>query len=136
MFIPRKARIYRPHFEAKYAPLVEFLEKNPLQGQIFNNYDPGSYLIFKLYPKDKVFVDNRPEAYSEDFFQKVYIPMQQNLNTFNRYAQVYQLKTIVWSKTDLAGWAIAFRTKILPQLENWQKIYEDKVSLVYQKRPD
>jgi len=135
LFIPKKANVYRPHFEAKYAPLVEFLEKNPPQGHIFNNYDPGSYLIFKLYPKNKVFVDNRPEAYSEDFFQKVYIPMQQNLNTFNHYAQVYDLKTIVWSKTDLTGWAIAFRKKILPQLEDWEKIYEDKVSLVYQKRP-
>ena len=135
LFIPRKVKIYRPHFEAKYAPLAEFLEKNPPQGQIFNNYDPGSYLIFKLYPKNKVFVDNRPEAYSEDFFQKVYIPMQQNLNTFNRYAQVYDLKTIIWSKTDLATWAITFRKKVLPQLENWEKIYQDKVSLVYQKRP-
>ena len=56
---------------------ADFYKTNKIQGPIFNNYDIGGYLIFHLYP-EKIFVDNRPEAYPTSFFQDVYIPMQEN----------------------------------------------------------
>jgi hypothetical protein len=54
-----------------------------LKGPIFNNFDIGSYLIFRLYNKSlpagrQVFVDGRPEAYPASFFQITYILMQQD----------------------------------------------------------
>jgi len=55
-----------------------FFKENNLQGPIFNNYDIGGYLIFNLFPQEKVFVDNRPETYSSEFFQEDYIPMQED----------------------------------------------------------
>jgi len=57
---------------------AQFFVKNNIQGPIFNNYDIGAYLIFHLFPKERVFVDNRPEAYSNKFFTDTYIPMQEN----------------------------------------------------------
>ena len=42
---------------------VNFINENNLHGPIFNNYDIGGLIIFSLYPQEKVFVDNRPEAY-------------------------------------------------------------------------
>lgn len=131
--IPQKATIKRPHFYTKYAALTKFLKASQPQNHIFNNYDPGSWLIFKFYPEYPVFVDNRPEAYNSEFFQKIYIPMQENKQVFEKYEQIYGLKTIIWSKTDLAAWSKTFLTKVLPELDSWQKIYEDEVSLVYQK---
>jgi len=41
-----------------------FFKQAKLRGPIFNNYDIGSYLIFHLFPNHRVFIDNRPEAYS------------------------------------------------------------------------
>src|SRR3989344_3695625 len=41
---------------------LKFFEENKLKGPIFNNYDNGGYLIYGLFPDEKVFVDNRPEA--------------------------------------------------------------------------
>ena len=55
---------------------AEFFKQNNIKGPVFNNYDIGSYLIYHLYLKEPEFVDNRPEAYSVDFFKKTYIPMQ------------------------------------------------------------
>ncbi|MDP2585823.1 MAG: hypothetical protein Q8P29_03005, partial [Candidatus Levybacteria bacterium] len=48
---------------------VDFFLKNNLKGPIFNNFDIGSYLTYRLYPKEKVFIDGRPEAYPASFFQ-------------------------------------------------------------------
>lgn len=132
-FLTAKTFLAQPHFYIKYAALGDFLQKHEIKGNIFNNYDPGSYLIFKLHPQHQVFVDNRPEAYSVDFFQKIYIPMQQSLDVFKQYEEAYAIKTIIWSKTDYANWSYDFLGKILPQLQGWEKIYEDDVSLVYEK---
>ena len=51
-----------------------FYKSQKLAGPIFNNYDDGGYLIYELFPQEKVFVDNRPEAYTKEFFDKVYNP--------------------------------------------------------------
>src|SRR5205085_4230883 len=48
---------------------VDFLLKNNLHGPIFNNLTLGNYLIYRLYPRQKVFVDGRPEAYPASFLQ-------------------------------------------------------------------
>ena len=51
---------------------AEFFKKENIQGPIFNNYDIGGYLIYYLYPGQKVFVDNRPEVYPKEFLQNVH----------------------------------------------------------------
>lgn len=55
-----------------------FFKDNGLKGPIFNNIDIGSYLIYYLYPEEKVYVDNRfADAYSTQFLNeevsKVYV---------------------------------------------------------------
>jgi len=39
--------------------LIEFINNNELKGNIFNSYDIGGYLIWRLHPEIKVFIDNR-----------------------------------------------------------------------------
>ncbi|MBX4187008.1 MAG: hypothetical protein KW802_01970 [Candidatus Doudnabacteria bacterium] len=70
---------------------AEFFKANGLKGPIFNDTDIGSYLIYHLYPQEKVFVDNRfGDAYSVGFFNSVYLPIfdseaewQKRLDSFN-----------------------------------------------------
>src|SRR3990167_3475654 len=50
---------------------VTFVKDNGIEGPMFNNFDIGGYLIGNLYPDEKVFVDNRPEAYSVKFFSEI-----------------------------------------------------------------
>jgi len=49
---------------------AQFFIDNNIKGPLFNNYDIGGYLIYHFYPQEKVFTDNRPEAYSVSFFEK------------------------------------------------------------------
>src|SRR3989344_6043659 len=86
----------------------EFLKTNRVPGPIFNNYDIGGYLIYNLYPKERVFVDNRPEAYPADFFDKVYIPMQEDDRVWRENLAKYNFNAIVFYRQDATPWAQKF----------------------------
>ncbi|MFH1523234.1 MAG: hypothetical protein ABIE43_05465 [Patescibacteria group bacterium] len=101
-----------------------FYTNKNLSGPIFNNYDLGSALSFWLYPEEKIFVDNRPEAYSVEFFQTIYKPMQQDDEKWNEFSEKYNINLIYFSHTDGTPWAKNFISKRLND-ENWPLIYFD-----------
>jgi hypothetical protein len=57
----------QPQAEAAHFPVgaMAYLAANPPAGPIFNHYDWGGYLIFKLYPLTRVFIDGRADLYGE-----------------------------------------------------------------------
>lgn len=112
-----------------YKPAMDFFRENNLKGPIFNNFDSGSYIIYSLYPQEKVFVDGRPEAYPKDFLQSVYIPMQEDQNIFNQTSNRYKFNTIIFSHTDQTPWAEAFLSRIMNQ-SDWIPIFLDSSMLI------
>ncbi|MFA6994913.1 MAG: tetratricopeptide repeat protein [Patescibacteria group bacterium] len=111
------------------ADSVKFFKDNHLSGPIFNNYDIGSALIFWLYPQEKVFVDNRPEAYSEKFFKDIYKPLQTDPALWRTVSAKYNFKTIYFSHTDSTPWARQFLSFILTD-ENWSLVYFDRYAVI------
>jgi len=112
---------------------VDFVIENKISGNLFNNYDIGSYLIWRLYPEKKVFVDNRPEAYSVDFLQSVYIPMQENKDSWKIYSEKYGFNFIIFELTDITPWAQTFLSWIITD-PDWPLIYKDERTAVFVKR--
>ena len=108
---------------------IKFFKDNNLSGPIFNNYDIGSALIFWLFPQEKVFVDNRPEAYSNKFFQEIYIPMQNDPVKWQDLSGYYKFKTIYFSHTDGTPWAQQFLGRILND-NNWALVYFDRSTVI------
>jgi len=49
---------------------VEFLAQNDVPGPILNHYNWGGYVIWKLYPRYKVFIDGRADVYGESGMQE------------------------------------------------------------------
>lgn len=109
-----------------------FLEKN-LEGPIFNNYDIGSYLIYYLYPRQKVFVDNRPEAYSSSFFNEVYIPMQEDEKKWQEEGVRYNFNAIYFWRNDLTPWAQKFLVARI-QDPDWAPVFVDNYAIIFLKR--
>ena len=109
---------------------IKFFRENNLAGPIFNNYDLGSALEFWLYPKEKVFVDNRPEAYSVDFFQTIYKPMQNDGKEWKRLSAQYGISLIYFSHTDATPWANKFLAERLRDSE-WPLIYLDNYTVIF-----
>lgn len=109
--------------------VYEYFKDNDLKGPIFNNYDTGSAIIFGLNGKEKVFVDNRPEAYTVSFFQDIYKPMQLNELRFESQLEKYGFNTIIFSHTDSTPWGKTFVRSILAN-EDWELVYFDRYYLV------
>lgn len=112
---------------------AEFFKKENLKGPVFNNYDNGGYLIYYLYPKERVFVDNRPEAYPKEFFDQVYIPLQENEDKWKEMEQKYNFNTIFFYRHDLTPWAQTFLVNRITD-SSWAPIYVDNLSIIFVKR--
>ena len=100
-----------------------------LRGPIFNNYDIGSALIFWLYGREKVFVDNRPEAYPASFFNEIYRPMEADAAKWKEYAEKYGIRTVYISHADGTPWAQQFISRILKD-KDWRLVYFDAYAVI------
>ena len=110
---------------------VDFVLAHHLSGPVFNNFDVGSYLIWKLYPDQKVFVDGRPEAYTPEFFMNIYEPMQEDPATWNHYANdVYHVEYIFFDYHDITPWAQTFLS-FISQDPNWPLVYQDNSTVIF-----
>lgn len=56
------------------AGAVDYVIANRIQGNMFNMYRDGGYLIYRLGPERKVFIDGRVDVYGDQFF-KDYLQM-------------------------------------------------------------
>jgi hypothetical protein len=113
---------------------LDFFIKNGLKGPIYNNVNFGQYIAYRLYPKEKVFYDGRPEAYPISFYTKIYFPMQNDIKIFNKYAQKYKFNTIV-----LDTWNSTPKEEVLlnyffnPKNTSYSLIYLDSYSAIFIK---
>lgn len=112
---------------------AEFFINNHLQGPIYNNYDNGGYLIFHLFPQEKVYVDNRPEAYPAAFFTKEYVPSQDDEEKWLEIDNIYHFNTIFFSYHDMTPWGQKFIKNRLSDPQ-WALVFVDKDIVILLKR--
>ena len=122
---------------------MDFVLANDLPVPIYNNFDIGSYILYRGYPKYQVFVDGRPEGYPAQFFTGIYIPSQsdykpltssgtvlltQNKN-FKEVEKIYNFKTIIFSHTDQTPWGRNFLQNVIKD-PDWKLVYIDDFILI------
>jgi len=107
-----------------------FFILNKLRGPVFNNFDIGSYLVYSLYPNEKVFVDNRPEAYPSEFFRNEYIPMQEDREAWRKADGKYKFQAIFITARDLTPWGNSFRQRLISDPE-WAPVYLDRFAVIF-----
>lgn len=131
---------------------AEFFKANDIQGPIFNNYDIGGYLIYFLSPSPlagegarsdsrgadegeccRVFVDNRPEAYPADFFENVYIPMQEDDKIWQEQLLEYDFNVIYFSHRDFTPWGQKFLSARVRD-DDWAAVFADQWTLIFLRR--
>lgn len=109
---------------------VDFIKSNNIHGPIFNDFDIGSYLIWKLYPTEKVFIDGRPEAYPEAFIKDIYFPMFTDNSKWNEYSQKYNINLIVLEVSTLGQETERFLTyREYDPL--WRLVYLDNSVIIF-----
>jgi hypothetical protein len=112
---------------------AEFFKKQNIQGPILNNYDIGGYLIYHLFPREKVFVDNRPESYPASFFENIYIPLQDNEEKWKEENANYKFNAIFFAYHDATPWAQKFLINRASDPE-WKLAFADNYAIIFLKK--
>lgn len=112
---------------------VSFFKNNNLKGPIFNDADIGSYLIHYLYPKEKVFADNRfGDAYSASFWDDVYLPVLANEKEWQIALKRYNFNVIFLYQYDNGPDFRGFMYRRIHDPE-WAFVYGDAFSIILVK---
>ena len=124
------------------AGAVDFVLSHHLSGPLFNTYEQGGYLIWKLWPDARVFIDGRAlsERVNSDYRQILFntgAPADQvagpRRDLLDRYGvQVVVMNTLDWVSGALYPLAIALGN---PTDNEWQLVYEDAQDVVFVRRP-
>ncbi len=112
---------------------LEFLRRENLQGPIFNNFDVGSYLIYALYPRERVYVDNRPEAYPATFFAEDYFPILVDDERWRRSLDAHRFNAIVINPSGRSAAAENFTVRRMLD-PDWAAVFFDKDILILARR--
>lgn len=117
-------RILGFYFVPSAENAVTFIKKANIQGRIFNNYIIGNYLIYGLYPNEKVYIDARPEAYSGSIFDDYY-RMMSDEKFFNKQVKKYNINAVIFNVAmDDPAIIRPFLIRLLAT-DNWVPIYVD-----------
>ena len=122
-------RLMDAHFDAKRFPVaaVDFLDRKPARER-----DPvtvpdywGGYLIYRLYPRTLVAVDDRHDLYGEEFV-KSYLKMVRVEPGWDGLLQRYQACCVLVPK----GSALANILELSPP---WKRVYADDVGEIFER---
>lgn len=106
---------------------VDYIKQHSINGNMFNEFTWGGYLLYRLWPEQKVFIDGQTDFYGE----KVTREYEEIYNADPGYAELLKKYNI--------SWVIVQRTaKIAEQLDKdsavWAKEYSDQLSVIFLRK--
>lgn len=105
---------------------VNWIKENKPKGNLFNSYNWGGYIIWRLYPEYLVYIDGRADLYGSEFV--------------SNYTEIYFTKPGWEEKLNQENIRIAFvesdsmLADALRQSSSWNKPYEDKLSVIFLRK--
>lgn len=112
---------------------ARFFQEQGLRGPIFNDTDVGSYLIGSLYPKERVFADNRfGDAYSASFFRDIYLPMIRDEDKWHEGLEKYGFNVLFFYHYDAVN---GIRDFLYRRIHDpaWAWVYADRFTMILVK---
>ena len=102
---------------------VDYLLAHDLPRQMFNSYNWGGYLTWRLYPRYPVFIDGRADVYGDDLLWEYYrvITLRPDWDEILRRHNV----NLVLIE---AGSALA---ALLEERPDWQRVYVDEQAVIF-----
>jgi hypothetical protein len=116
------------HFNDKRFPVagVEFLQREPITGNMFNNDEFGDYLIFAAWPQYRVFMDGRSDMYGRQYGTD-YLKVANLQPGWREILKKYDISWVFFDTTSAL-------TAALQDDRDWQPIYSDAVATIFVKR--
>lgn len=122
-------QVFWPEQNAFYpAQSVPFLKDANLQGQMFNYYAWGGYLIWKLYPRYQVFIDGR--ALDDRLFADYKQIEAGNQGEYDQLLERYQVDFAVIPMQNVDGSLLPIFTQMYRN-PRWLPVYSDLRTAIF-----
>ena len=106
---------------------VDWMIKNQPEGNLFNAYGWGGYLIWRLYPEYPVYIDGRADVYGDGFIF-AFVSAHNGEQGWQETLHKYDVRLVlVEQDSGLAN--------VLRQSQGWKKVYEDLQSVIFVSQP-
>jgi len=114
-------------FDEKKLPVdaVQFMKKEKINGNMFNNDEFGDYIIYAAWPEYKVFFDGRSDMYGVKRM-KEYIKVVRIEQGWDEVLKKYNINWIIYN-------ANSPLSQFLLERSDWKLIYADKVADIFVK---
>jgi hypothetical protein len=118
------------HFDAKKFPVhaSEVLVRRGIREPVFAQDSWGGYVIYRLYPENKVFVDDRHDLYGEEFL-KNYLKTMRVTPDWDSFLND---KHVNWALVP-AGSSL---DNMLRQTARWSVAYQDATAILFARKMD
>ncbi len=116
---------------------MAFIEREHLPPEVFNGYESGGFLIWRLGPGYRDYIDGRAIPFGPELFNHLQEILQSppDSQEWQYEADAHGIKTIVLSLARYNG--LKYVGAVLPlycKSENWHPVYLDEVSAVFVRR--
>ncbi len=108
---------------------VAYMQAHHPAGRLFNSYDWGGYLIWRLYPAVRVYVDGRPDMYG-DSFMDAFIRAWRAQPGWQETLRRQHVGLVLVEPTSGLGRALA---TVTARRQGWRAIYHDSVAVLYER---
>jgi hypothetical protein len=114
--------------EAENFPVaaVEFMRANKLPQPIYNEYGWGGYLIWKLSPDYKVYIDGRADVYGDAFLEE-FLKTYDGISNWRAPLDRHAVRTVMIDPN-------AALANLLKQDAAWSKVFEDHQAVIFVKQ--
>jgi len=114
-------------FDKKKLPVdaVQFMKKEKITGNMFNNDEFGDYIIYAAWPEYKVFFDGRSDMYGVERM-KEYFRVVKIENGWDKVLAKYDINWIIYGTNSPLS-------HFLIERDDWKLIYADKVANIFVK---
>lgn len=113
------------HFDPTRMPVaaVDDLEHHHVTGPVFSSDSWGGYLIYRLYPRERVVLDDRHDLYGEAFL-KSYLKSVHGESGWQEFLRDHEFSCILLPKN-------APLTNLLLGTGEWKAVYGDPVATLF-----
>jgi len=124
----KRAVAMQPASESQKFPVaaVEFILAERPPQPILNEYVWGGYLIWRLYPDYRVYIDGRADVYGDKLVEE-FVEMRDGKTTWRESLDNHGIRTVLVAP-DVA------LASLLRQESGWLKVFEDKQAVIFVRR--
>jgi hypothetical protein len=105
---------------------VSFVSKNRLPGPLLNDYNWGGYLIWKLYPDYRIYIDGRTDLYGDAFMDLSGATYNISNESWGDPLDKWQIRSVILPPD--AALVSALRCQSV-----WKEVYGDRQAVIFER---